>query len=177
MLKNDAGQTILCSYCGENPAIIQFKNGKYCCATKVHRCPTWRKGFSISIQRSRFCKYSKQARLRKEVEAGIHDCKYCDRKARFLINGSNKCCQPKAKLCPGFHKWLSDRRKQLYKNRPELKEIQSNLMKEVHNRPEVIEKKREAMILLHNGECDTCKEFQKNYSKGRIKYRKTINRR
>lgn len=44
-------------------------------------------------------------------------------------------------------------------------------MKEVHNRPAVIEKKRIAMTKLHNGDCIPCVEFQCNYELGRSHFR------
>lgn len=43
----------------------------------------------------------------------------------------------------------------------------SSLLKEAQNRKEVKEKKRIAMVTLHNSDCEPCKEFQENYIKGR----------
>ncbi len=41
-------------------------------------------------------------------------------------------------------------------------------MIEAQNRPEVKKAKSKKMTLLHNEDCEKCKEFQENYSKAQI---------
>jgi len=116
-------------------------------------------------------KNSRLGKLRALVEKGEIKCKYCDEPAKYLSNNYYVCCSKTAKECPGYHNWLSEHMKEKYKNNPELVDEQRRIGKEVHNRPNVIESKSNTMIMLHHGDCEPCKEFQKNYKEGQAKRR------
>jgi hypothetical protein len=105
-----------------------------------------------------------------EFQKGNLKCFYCDETAKYMINGK-PCCQPKLKLCPEQHNYVSKILKEKYIKDPTLRERMSESLKIAQNKPEVVEKKRETMILLHRGDCDECKEFQKRYLSGQKKTR------
>jgi hypothetical protein len=71
------------------------------------------------------------------------------------------CCQETPKKCPDFGKHLSKKRKQLYKDNPELLKNMRQIVKDMGNNEEIQRKKRESMIQLHIDE-----NFRINYEKG-----------
>ena len=98
-------------------------------------------------------------------------CFYCGEVATEFRDDGRHLCNPRARSCPGFHDALSALHKQRYIDHPEYLVKMSKTMKRVQNKPEVKEKKSNTMILLHHGDCEPCKEFQKNYSKSTDKRR------
>jgi hypothetical protein len=80
------------------------------------------------------------------------------------------CCHELSIQCPGYHQWLSVKRKKLYRENPYMVEQMREDRKFVQQRPEIAEKKRQSMTILHNGTDEKSLEFQKNYAAGRIKY-------
>jgi len=158
----------LCDYCNVREAVHKFKNGRWCCEEDVHRCP----GFKERLSKKLAEKYkdSKIGKLRQDLKDGKLKCKYCGRRARFLLNNTTMpCCQPKARLCPNKKYWFGRIIKNTYRKNPELKENLREIMLELQNRPEIKEKKSETMKILHNADCDKCKDFQKHYTDGKTK--------
>lgn len=97
-------------------------------------------------------------------------CAYCHNEAFYIVAGTKNCCVPRAYSCPGYTKWMGDKLRKKYKEHPERIETQKRVGKEVHNRPEVIEKKRKTMLNLHKND----KKFNENYNKGRKSYRNLV---
>ena len=102
------------------------------------------------------------------------ECKYCGKEAKYIIWNKDDCCSPTAKQCPGYSKWFGNIVRKIYKDNPEQHKLMSRRSKEVHNRPEVKEKKRQSMKELHNGSTIECLEFQNNYTKGRKKFNELL---
>ena len=158
----------ICDYCHEREGIYQFQNGKWCCEKSYQMCPVIReKLVRGNLKKSQYCNTT----IMKQVAAsGAFKCRFCDKPGIYYkgyINNEHifHCCK-NVRDCEGFHKYLSNLHKQRFIDNPELKKKMSKLMKKVQNRPELIEKKSESMLNLHNGDCDSCKEYQYNFYKG-----------
>lgn len=157
-----------CDYCGIRTATHYFPTSdRYCCEEKYHQCPSNRE-----FQRKKMKKVyrdSKWNKFKRKIERGEVKCKYCDETARFFISNAG-CCQPNAKKCPNYTKFVGDKMRKKWKD-PEYKKLMSKVLVEAQNRPEVKEAKSDAMIVLHNEDCEPCKSFQKNYREGYAKRR------
>jgi len=165
--------TQLCSYCNNAPAVTYFATArKYCCDHTWNRCPYFRDNLKRKANERN--KHSRAAVNRREAAEGKHKCKYCGGIAQFWRFPDNFCCEDHARKCPGYHTWSSENKLQLYRDRPELRELQRKIGLEVHNRTSVKEQKRETMTILHRGDCNECLDYQKKYAKGRDKWRKTL---
>jgi len=163
----------ICSYCNNAPAVVYFPTAKkYCCEQSWNVCPHFRE--NLKLKANRRLKDTPTAINRREAAEGKHPCKYCGGVARFWRFPNNFCCEDHARKCPGYHKWSSENKLQLYRDRPELREMQRKIGLEVHNREEVKQQKRDTMTILHNGDCDECLDFQKKYAKGRDKWREEL---
>ncbi len=113
-------------------------------------------------------------KIRADIEAGIMKCVICGRRARFAVFGDRPCCEDRLLKCPGHHDYISKIMKNKFKNDPGLKVRMSKSLKEAQNRPEVKEAKSDAMINLHRGDCDECKEFQHNFKVAHKARRKNV---
>ncbi len=106
---------------------------------------------------------TESSKIRAYVEAGLLKCEICGRPARFAVYGNKPCCEDRSTKCPGHHEYISKVMIKKYKDNPELLINMSKKLKVSQNKPEVKELKSNAMIRLHRGDCDECKEFQHNF--------------
>lgn len=172
MIRRSDGAHI-CDYCLKNPAEYYFETvGKWCCSSRIYDCPYFGEKVSKTKKGRSFRSKTKLWKLEQKISHGAQ-CKYCDSTANYLLTYDIYCCSEKARECPEFNNWLSNKMKQRYIEHPEYREFQRKNIKKINNRPEVIEKKQEKMLALHHGDCEPCKEFQSNYNKGRDDMRKT----
>ena len=159
---------ILCEYCKEKEASFQLGNGKWCCEKRVQQCP----GVKKKTRKTRLEQsiYSNLAVMNKVAASGMFKCRYCDRPGiyykGYIKNEHRFQCVELAPQCPGYHKYLSNIHKKKFEEKPDLKIQLKHTMKKVQNRPEVKSKKSETMTLLHNGDCEPCKEFQQKFHDG-----------
>jgi len=113
-------------------------------------------------------------KLKYRIQLGKEKCKYCGDTAHHLAGGGGDyfpCCNEKTRKCPGYHDYISKIMKQKYIDHPELLDKMSESLKIAQNRPEVKEKKRESMLILHHGDCEPCKEFQTNFKQAHLNRR------
>jgi hypothetical protein len=153
----------ICEFgCGRE-AIKQFEhNKKWCCSEKAHVCPAI---IEKSIATRKLNHPSRKQKMNDEIINNV--CKFCGQPAKFVINNfKDYCCVEKGYNCPEYGKYIGNKKKKWFQEHPEAKEKARLLCQEIQKRPEVQEKKSEAMKVLHNGDCEKCVEFQKNYLKG-----------
>jgi len=163
----------MCDYCNAREGRFYFQNGRWCCEDNVNKCPEKR----YKMKQKLLDKYrnSKRGILMEQLNSGSGVCKYCGEPAKYISPGNHGlCCSVSAFKCPSYREYAGDIHRRRFNDDPSKREIMSKAMLEVHNREEVIEKKRTAMTILHNDECDKCKDFQKNYQEGRKKMRTTM---
>jgi hypothetical protein len=154
----------LCYYgCGREAEYFFKEHGRWCCESHANKCP-------ILKQKSRqraieTFKDSYKNKMRKLVAEGNQKCSYCGNTAQYYLRKNKDqpifCCQETPKKCPDFGKHLSKKRKQLYKDNPELLKNMRQIVKDMGNNEEIQRKKRESMIQLHIDE-----NFRINYEKG-----------
>lgn len=165
-----------CDYgCGK-PAKYYFKTADvYCCESNFRKCSHQKELTKIqALMRNAGSK--RQVALGR-IERGELNCVYCGNTAKHMISGYRGCCEKYAKQCSGYSKFIGDNIRQAYIDDPSKHEKMTKAMLEAQNRPEVIEKKRQSMNELHNGDCILCKEFQHNYEEGRNKHRDNLDER
>jgi len=160
---------MICSYGCNQPGIIKFDNGKWCCADHWSRCPGSRKRIKEYMLKS--CYNSVKQRRERELKEGIYRCSYCGKVAKKWLPGDRFTCGETAHDCPKHSEFLSKKHKLKYKDNPKIKEDISKSLKIAQNRPDVKEAKRLRMIHLHNDSCDECKEFQEKFNRGHKKRR------
>jgi len=88
----------------------------------------------------------------------------CGNEARYELKNGDPCCSQKHHQCPGWRKKISDNLKSYYKD-PKFYDHMCEVSKDVHNRPEVIQKKHDKMVALHNDPKNL--DFQIRYKKGK----------
>jgi hypothetical protein len=150
--------------CGKPGIYYKPTSDNYWCNDNHRKCPGYIKKWRSSLLKRNY--NSKAQRMKRQLEREELKCVSCGETAKHLVGNYTPCCMPRKKQCPNFHEYLSNKFKQRYANNPEHVEKQRQIALDVNNRPEVIEKKREKMLMLHRGDCDECKEFQENYLKG-----------
>ena len=190
-----------CTLCGRTPAVHNSFYRQYFCEEDIRDCPGYEKIDQhlktcpicnenykpIEKMRYYFTRYKcygLNAIIRKirgldltdlvlkyKIQLGIEKCHICNEKRAKYFDRDIAICEKKRKDCPGFHDYMSKIHKNRYKKQPELKEKMSELMKEVQNREEVKTKKSDTMTMLHRGDCEPCKEFQKNFKNAHKKRR------
>lgn len=160
-------EKILCKWgCGKI-ATHQLKDGSWVCTKKHRGCPIVDKKIRDSIKKSYEKVVTKKSQMKKLAKKGKRRCKYCNQTAGYWLGGDNFCCSEKGRQCPNFYNWLSHNRKKYYAEHPEFLKKMQKIVKNMGKNEEIQNKKRETMLLLHNGECDKCKNFQKNFNKKR----------
>ena len=161
----------ICDYgCGKI-AKYKFGNGKWCCEENMHRCIGYRNKFSKIAREN--AKGSNAYLMRKLASKGKRRCKYCNEIARYWLRKNIFCCTENARNCPGYGKYIGDKKKIYYKENPEYLEFQRNHIHNLANNSEIQEKKREAMLILHHGDCDKCVEYQENFKTAHENRKKT----
>lgn len=155
-----------CSYgCGDE-GIYYFPTAKkYSCSKNFRSCPGYSKRMSINRLAA-----SPLKPLRDDIANGKVKCFYCDNVAKYLVTGNKPCCKSRAFDCKGLSEITSEKRKQMYKDNPDYLEWQQENIREFNNRPDVVKKKRDAMLELHANDDN----FKKNYAIGRDQYRKLV---
>lgn len=150
--------------CG-NIATHQFLDGSWACSKHHMKCPAKRKEIELKVKDSKSNSHS--ALMRKLAKKGKRRCYICGEIATTWLGrykGEDRfCCEPKAKQCPYYHEYMSNIVIKRYEDNPEYLENMREHIKKISSDPAVAEKKREAMLLLHNGECEKCLQFQDNY--------------
>lgn len=181
----------VCFWCGQKAYWWSKRAARYCCSKVYKDCPTYIKMIehkescplpdsyhtidSISTIKCAGLLYEIYASkpitiiyklenlmIRYRIQLGTEPCKYCGEPAKFYKSGLG-CCTEKSTDCPNYHKWVGDRFRQKYIDRPELLEKMSAALKISQNRPEVKAAKSKAMKHLHRDDCDKCEDFRRRY--------------
>jgi len=173
------GLGVPCYYgCGRE-AFYKFSNGRCCCESHAMKCPEKKRSLA-ETQINRMAENGMdRPKIRLMLRQPDHDlkCVICGEKAHFLApaNDIKLCCRPYIRECPKFTEYISEVNRHTYEIHPELIEKQREISKKIHNSERIKQSKSDTMFLLHHGDCDKCKEFQKNYNKGHRKRRKFDN--
>jgi very-short-patch-repair endonuclease len=150
-----------CYLCGA-PAIRLLKvSKKPYCSPKTNGCP-------VSVKKLReyrindYLKNSKIYKFKKEIKEGLHKCYMCGEIAKYYVCGKACCCH-RVKACPKFKSYNRQRLLQWYIDNPQQREFQRMNTRRINNKPEVIQKKSDAMKYLHH----QSREFMEKWKKGR----------
>ena len=167
----------LCDYCHEREGKYLLQNGKLCCEKIYHKCP------AHINQVRQLCKdrakFKTNRLMNLLIQNNLVECYYCGKPATNYrgVNDKNEhvftCCQKLRVGCEAYKKIISEQQKKRYEN-PLEKFKMKKIMLKVQNRDEVKEKKSETMLNLHHGDCEPCKQFQKNFKEAH-KQRRTEN--
>lgn len=169
----DSTNEILCHHGCGRPGVNYLKDaGYWICDSHANKCPALRERISSTLKE----KYidSVKQRMERLVAEGNQKCYICGEKANYWIGKVKKqhtfCCSDRSKKCPKFHEYMSERRREAIRNNPKYLKLLREIVKDMGKDKEIQDKKREAMLQLHNGDCDKCKDFQKNYKEGHRTY-------
>ena len=158
-----------CFYCKTRQAVAYYPTAnRYCCEKNYRHCPGVRQNMRASTLKQN--ENSPFNTLRREIREGKHLCIYCGMTSNYLIT-RGPCCADRARSCPGHSLWLRKRMIKKYEDQPELRERMREISREVHNRPDVIDKKSATMLHLHRDDCTKCKDFQSKFKKAHARRR------
>jgi hypothetical protein len=165
-----------CHYgCGRE-GIHYLQYGVWVCSLRWRDCPAKQQQEKERIEKLYYNR--RKNVMQRRVDAGEEKCFLCGKKANYLIlrnkHGYIGCCSKLMSQCPEYHNYNSEIKKKSYREIDGYKERMSEAMLEAQNRPDVKEKKSEAMFILHNSDCDKCKQFQRRYKRGKEKYSEYI---
>lgn len=154
-----------CTYCGREGKYYFSTADKWCCESHYNKCP-------VNAEKLRGLNSEKNKTAHKNMmknlaRKGKRRCKYCNEIAKYWISRTNGkdifCCGEKAKDCPGYKKWFSEMKKKSYRDNELYLEKQRSFVKALGKDNDVQQKKRDAMLKLHNNDDEKSKEYQMNF--------------
>lgn len=153
----------LCIYgCGLEGKFT-MKNGFKCCSESWQKCPAKRKEAQERTLKRNY--HSKQQTMRRLLAKGEQVCYICGEPAKYITNNSNNphfCCSSNAQKCPEYSTYIGTQKKNYYNTHPQFKKDMREFISNVQRRPDVIQKKSDAMKVLHAYN----DEFKENYREG-----------
>ena len=149
--------------CGQIGKYYKPTSDNYWCHENHRHCPAYLENMRKKQLENNY--NSKRQTMQRQLQRGELKCVHCGETAKYLIHNYAPCCEPTKRDCPKYKEIISKRIKKVYDDNPEYKTMMRRKIASVQKRPEVKERKRDVMLMLHNGDCEKCKEFRKKYLK------------
>jgi hypothetical protein len=162
-----------CYFGCDKEAVVQLDNGNWVCNRIVNRCPVNRKKISDKV-RLHHNNISNRNKVENKIKMGTCKCCICGEQAKYIVyrakDGYIGCCEESISKCGKYREYRSKIKKQTYVKNKGYRQRLALALVEAQNRPEVVKAKSESMKYLHRKD----DVYQKNYAKGRDKFRKLV---